>query len=378
MVKKSLYPLKFGPIPGERVWGGDYLKKKLFQDSENSLPIGESLDLCGLEGESTAVVNGFLVGNTIDEVIETYLGDVVGDDKYDRFGNLLPIIVKRLDVKDYLSIQVHPDNLTAMERYESYGKNEMWYIMDADPDAVLYLGLKRDSSASEVYEKCKDGTISGLLNKVKPKRGEYYLIKSGCIHSCHGVRLVEISQASDITYRLYDWEKEKEKSGIPFARRETHLDESIDIIDYNKYDVDSNRFFPKNAAEGKNGFGRQEIIECTPDSGLLVFDTQDYMVRQLDFDGPVRVFTDKFDSFIVYICLSGSADILYGGEKIRLSDGETALVPAAADDFLISPCGNACRLMECYLPKMEEIDDYINPGASPFNEDDKESYDFDA
>ena len=140
MVKKSLYPLKFGPIPGERVWGGDYLKKKLFQDSENSLPIGESLDLCGLEGESTAVVNGFLAGNTIDEVIETYLGDVVGDDKYDRFGNLLPIIVKRLDVKDYLSIQVHPDNLTAMERYESYGKNEMWYIMDADPDAVLYLG----------------------------------------------------------------------------------------------------------------------------------------------------------------------------------------------------------------------------------------------
>ena len=90
------------------------------------------------------------------------------------------------------------------------------------------------------------------------------------------------------------------------------------------------------------------------------------------------MFTDKFDSFIVYICLSGSADILYGGEKIRLSDGETALVPAAADDFLISPCGNACRLMECYLPKMEEIDDYINPGASPFNEDDKESYDFDA
>lgn len=337
-----LYPLKFKPIPNERVWGGEKLKNALFQDIENTLPVGESLDISGFEGESTTVSEGFLSGNPLDDILETYIGDLVGEDKFNEFGNLFPITIKRLDVKDYLSVQVHPDDITAMERHYSYGKPELWYILDTYPGAELFIGLKKECTASEIYERCLNGTITEVMNRIVPEKGDFYMIREGCLHTAHGVEIYEISKASDITYRLYDWEFEKKAAGKEYIRREMHLEESLDIIDYGKYDI-----------------SRYSVSGDRLPADGLVTDNRHFSVHMLTLKDRLHVYTEKFSSFIIYGCVSGKAAIEYSGIRYTLSEGESILIPASLEDFYIYAETPDAKVIECYVPAIKEHDDYI-------------------
>ena len=163
----KLYPLKFMPDARERMWGGDYLSKKPGKPCDGDFagkPVGESWELWSLYGGSSVVQNGFLAGNTLDELMEIYLGDLVGEGVYNWYKGDFPVLVKILDIKDKISVQVHPGNDIAFERENSYGKAELWYVMEASEDARLYVGFNKDGTPVELYEKCKDGTVKELLN----------------------------------------------------------------------------------------------------------------------------------------------------------------------------------------------------------------------
>ncbi len=351
-----LYPLKFHPVPKERVWGGTCLKDNFFREHECELPIGESLDLCGLENDSSIVSEGYLADNPLDDIIETYLGDIVGDDKYQYFGNLFPIIIKKLDIQDYLSVQIHPDDIAADEREGSLGKKEVWYIKDCDKDARIYLGFKRDVTAAEVYERCKNGTIASLMNEIIPEKGDFYIIEPGCVHAAGGgIRLFEISQASDITYRLYDWEKERLERGIKYIKRETHLEECLDLIDCSRYDIGLHK--RSTGSNGNSGAEGQTGGETT------VEDCREFKIKHFHLKDKLHIYTEKFESFIIYSCVNKSATILYNNTAYRINEGESALIPASLDDFTISPDEPGCEIIECYMGKMEEADGYIEGGS---------------
>ncbi len=221
----NLYPLKFKPILKERVWGGTKLNK-IFPDEKNTPNLGESWGLSGVQDDISLVSNGFLQGNDINDLIETYLGDLVGDIIYEKYGNEFPVLIKILDIKDSLSLQIHPDDKTAIERHNSYGKTECWYIMEASSDAKIFLGLNKDLTAKEFYDRCMNDSIVKDLNIITPKKGDIIHIPPGTLHAATGGILVaEIQQVSDVTYRVYDWGREHMKE----TAREMHLDLAIGL-----------------------------------------------------------------------------------------------------------------------------------------------------
>lgn len=294
----KLYPLKFSPILKERVWGG------------------ESWELSGVQDDISYISNGFLEGNDINDLVETYLGDLVGDKIYERYGNEFPILVKILDIKDRLSLQIHPDDQTALERHECYGKTECWYIMEASPDARIYLGLNRTLTARELYDKCNDQTIVDALNVIKPVPGEILYIKPGTLHAAKGdIIVAEVQQVSDVTYRVYDWGREHD----PATAREMHIDLAIDCIDYNRLDTSKVIFKDGNA---ENPY---------------------FKIKRLIISDKYYNQSFSFRSFVIYFCADGNGVITNGGFKEEIKKGEVVLIPAQAGEYSIE---GKCTLLE--------------------------------
>jgi len=207
MNETNLYPLTFEPIIKQRVWGS------------------ETWVLSGLDRDTSVISNGFLKGNTINEILEVYLMDLVGTRIYDACGDEFPLLIKYLTVNEFLSVQVHPDDKKAAELHHAYGKTEMWYILDAQPDARLYLGFNKDMTPEEFFAKCENETLPEVMNCIQPKKGECYYIPAGLIHACGGgLTIAEVLQVSDITYRVYDWGREHD----PETAREMHLELAVD------------------------------------------------------------------------------------------------------------------------------------------------------
>lgn len=340
----KLYPIKFIAEPRERVWGGDYLSKRLnkcFEDEVAGKPIGESWELWSLYGGSSVAQNGFLAGNTLDELMEIYLGDLVGENVFNHYRGDFPVLVKILDIKDRISVQVHPNDEIAFERENSYGKAEMWYVMDAEPGAKLYVGFNKDVTPTELYERCKNGTVTEILNCFSPQKGDCIYIKPGCIHSAEGkVVIAEIQQSSDVSYRLYDWGREND----PATARRMDLEDAIDAIDYSKFETDKYYF---NKVSGTQ----------------IIADTHNFVVKAIDLKEQIRVVPSLLNSFIVYVALEGSADLkLNDGSVYSISKGETILVPASMEDFSLVPNGGGeVKLLEVYMPQLEnEPDTYLN------------------
>ncbi|MDD2595309.1 MAG: class I mannose-6-phosphate isomerase [Bacteroidales bacterium] len=350
---KKLYPLKFAPILKERVWGGEKLVKQYNKvvptDEESGDPlvksecVGESWEISDIGDENTEIINGFLSENTLSDVMETYMGELVGENIFDYYGLQFPLLVKLLNIKDFLSIQVHPDDETAFERYYSYGKNEFWYVMEADRDASIYMGFNRRVSASEFYEKCKNGTVEEVMNVYHPKKGDCFFIEAGTVHSAGGgLVLAEIQESSDLTFRLYDWGRERN----PSTARKMHLEEAIDIINYEKYD--ENRFYSKEV----HGF--KEIADC-----------RHFTINNIELKDTYHIYTERFNSCIIYLCVSGSASLQVTNsdstDVYEINTGETILIPADMDDFFIVPKESNTNLLEVYIRKIEEDEDtYIN------------------
>jgi mannose-6-phosphate isomerase len=348
---KKLYPLKFQPILKTKIWGGNRLVKEYSKhpDPEEEIDlshIGESWEIADLGDESTVVSEGFLAENSLFDVLETYLGDLVGDKVFDMYNLQFPVLVKLLDISKDISVQVHPDDEIALERYDNYGKEEFWHILDADESARIYLGFKRKVTATEFYDKCKDGTVVQLLNEIRPRKGDNFHIKPGIVHSAvGGIRLVEIQQPSDITFRLYDWEREFD----PKTAREMHLEEAIDCIDYSASNLSS------------------LVIPTDTTRGPLV-ESDNFIISAVDLQESRHIYTERYDSFIIYICTQGSASfqVMEGGKKVSydISKGGTILIPASLDDFFIVPLEKDTLLLEVWLRPAEEVDDYIDENVS--------------
>ncbi len=356
-MEKAIYPYKFVPIPKEKVWGGHHLAAYYGKNFESVNPVGESWDICGFEGESSVVAEGFLAKNQLYDIIETYMDEILGEDHYKRFGNEFPLLVKTLDIQNMLSVQVHPDDDTAFDRHNSYGKHEAWYILDSQPESKVYIGFKQDVTVAEYLERCAAGTLEEVVNEYHPKKGDFFYIPAGTIHAAGGgVVLLEIQQLSDITYRIYDWGREND----PATAREMHRDLALSCIDYAKYDEanlykragDTPLVHPENHGGGS---AAREI----PPRRLVA--NEYFTVTEHHLSDSMRIYTEKFESFILYTCTAGSAVIRPDGDKkeYTLGVGEWILIPAGMKDFLLSPAVHGTKVLEVYIEKEEDIDGYV-------------------
>ena len=319
-----MYAIKFKPQLKENIWGG----KRLLEIKKNQLPrtvdkskvYGESWDISGVKGSISKVANGFLKGNNLQEIIEVYMGDLVGDSVFEQFGLDFPLLIKNLDCNDTLSVQVHPNDELAAERHDSFGKTEMWYIADADEGAVIYLGFKNKNITREEYIKAvAEGTGADILQAVPVKKGDVYFIPAGTVHAlAKGLNVIEIQQTSDITYRIFDWNRVDSEG----KSRELHTALAVDAIDFESGVEECRRPYEPKANEEVN------IVDCDFfKTDMLVVDG----VAELDYAGR--------DSFTIYMCLEGRVELDMEGEKESLSAGEVLLIPASANEVVLS--GNA-------------------------------------
>ena len=289
---------------------------------------GESWEISAVNGNISVIENGFLKGNSIQEAIEIYMGELVGDHIFEKFGLEFPLLIKFIDANKLLSIQVHPDDELARERHNAYGKTEMWYIIDAEPDAELISGFK-DALSREIYlQNFQRKTLPEILNYEEVKPEDVFFIPAGRVHAIgSGILLAEIQQTSDITYRIYDWDRlDADGKG-----RELHTEFAIDAIEYN----DPERH--------KVSYDEQLNI-----STLLV-DSPWFTTGIVHFDQITEKDYDLIDSFVIYMCVEGLCEIDYGeSSRIEIKKGETILIPASLNIITLLP-KEETKLLEIFI-----------------------------
>ncbi len=321
-----LYPLKFSPILKDKIWGGTKLKS-LFDKAAQTDRLGESWELSGYEGDESVVTNGLLAGNNLAELIEIYMGELVGDTIYDQFGLSFPLLFKLIDANENLSIQVHPGDEVAAERHNSYGKTEMWYVVEADPDGKLIIGFKEDCSKDDYLDALDNDKVEDLLQKVPVKKGDVFFIPAGLVHAIgKGVVVAEIQQSSDITYRIYDYKRTDDQGN----ERELHTEQALDVINFG-------------ASKQPKTIYQPLLNEITPLVNCDYFTT-----NMLKFDHAVTRNYATLDSFVAYMCLEGDFVIDFAGEKTIVNKGDTVLIPASIDELGLIPEGNV-TLLEVYV-----------------------------
>jgi len=321
-----LYPLKFEPILKDKIWGGTKLKS-LFNKAAETDKLGESWELSGYENDESVVTNGFLAGNTLPELIEIYMGELIGDSIFDEYGLSFPLLFKLIDANENLSIQVHPGDEVAAERHNSYGKTEMWYVVDAEPGAELIIGFSEDCSRDTYLDALDEGLVEDLLQKVPVKKGDVFFIPAGLVHAIgKGVVVAEIQQSSDITYRIYDYKRVDDQGN----ERELHTEQALDVINFNASKEPKTVYTPL-------------MDEVTPLVSCNYFTT-----NMLRFNKSIARQYAKIDSFVSYMCLDGNFVIDFGGEKTIVNKGDTILIPASIDELSLIPDAEV-TLLEVYV-----------------------------
>lgn len=320
------FPITFEPILKERIWGGEKLVS-IFNKKSNLSNIGESWELSDVEGDVSVVSEGVLKGKSLKELIQTYKGKLVGEKVYNAFGDDFPILIKYIDAKTPLSIQVHPSNELAKERHNSFGKNEMWYIMEADKDAELIIGFNQEVDKEGYVNKVESGDILDILNIEKITKGDTYYIPTGRVHAIGaGVLLAEIQQTSDVTYRIYDYKRVDAKTG---KERELHTELALDAIDFTLQDSYKTSY---NIKQNK--------------ASELVYSPY-FKTNIIQLKGTLKQDYSTLDSFVIYMCVEGNSEIVYGNNTYQLNLGETMLIPAVIEEVELS--GNDAKLLEVFL-----------------------------
>ncbi len=323
----KLYPLKFEPILKDKIWGGSRLRDVLRKASASS-SCGESWEISGVQDNISVVSNGYLAGNELQDLVEVYMGDLVGDYIYEKSGIEFPLLVKFIDANDNLSIQVHPDDVLAEQRHQALGKTEMWYIVESDPGARLISGFNRELNEKVYLEHLENKTLPEILNFEETAPGDVFFVPAGRVHAIGpGILLAEIQQTSDITYRIYDWDRlDKEGKG-----RELHTDLALKAIDYKHYESYRTQYEP--------------VLNRTS----LIADCPYFTTNVLQFDRNVEKDLNFIDSFVIYMCLEGNFDLRYtDNESINISAGETVLVPAVIKNMELIP-GETSRILEVFI-----------------------------
>lgn len=320
-----LYPLKFHPILKKKIWGGE---KLAYKSNEHEEAIGESWEISAVEDNISVVSNGILADNDLQELIEVYMGELVGDHVYEKFGIEFPLLIKYIDANDDLSIQVHPDDETAKERHNAYGKTEMWYMVDAEKDASLVLGFNQEIDKNTYLQALHQNKLMDLLNVQKVKKGESFFIPAGLVHAIgKGCFIAEIQQTSDITYRIYDYNR-KDANG---NTRELHTDLATDVIDYSYHPQHKVNYTPHDNQS-------VQLVKCPYfTTNLLVFD------RDIEKEYV------RLDSFVIYMCLQGKFTITTGEcAPVLVNKGETVLVPACFKNLTLYP-DDVTQVLEIYV-----------------------------
>ncbi|UGU16977.1 class I mannose-6-phosphate isomerase [Sinomicrobium kalidii] len=319
------YPIKFVPILKERLWGGTKLKDVLGKDIDSDIT-GESWELSAVKGDVSVVANGAYKGRGLQELIDEYGAGLLGESVAERFGTEFPILIKFIDAKQDLSIQLHPDDELARKRHNSFGKTEMWYIMQADEGSELIVGFNKNVSREEYTGSLEKNTLTDLLNYEKVKEGDTFFINTGKVHAIGaGILLAEIQQTSDITYRIYDFNR-KDKDG---NTRELHTELALDAIDYEKKDDFKVRYTREKNVPNT-------MVECP-------YFTTNYM----DVEGHLEHRIAARDSFSIYMCVDGEAEIAVEEEKEKIRKGETILIPAGTD--IVDLIADKAKLLEVYI-----------------------------
>jgi len=324
----GLYPIKFNPIYLEKLWGGQRLKTLLNKDFGKLKNCGESWEISGVEGNISIVSNGFLEGNDLNELIEIYMGELVGEKVYAQFGNEFPLLIKFIDAQDDLSVQVHPNDVLSKERHNAFGKTEMWYVVDAAQGALINAGFNQPLDKLKYIESCESDTLIDILKYDEAKPGDVFFIPAGRIHAIgKGCLIAEIQQTSDVTYRIFDYNRPDSNGNL----RELHTELAIDAIDYSylpeyktKYQPESNKSV--------------ELAKC-----------KYFTTNLLEFDRHLEKDYHQFDSFVIFMTIEGSFDIETEEGIERIEKGETVLIPASIESLQLKPVSGNVKLIEVYI-----------------------------
>lgn len=308
---KPFYPLTFYPILKERIWGGTKLKNYLNKPISSEIT-GESWELSTVPNDVSVINNGIFKGKNLNEVIDQFPEEVLGKEVYNRFGKQFPLLFKYLDAREDLSIQLHPNDELAKARHNSFGKTEMWYVMQADENARLIVGFKENSSKEAYLEKLESNTILSLLNEVPVKKGDVFFLETGTIHAIGaGIVIAEIQQTSDITYRIYDWDR-VDANG---KGRELHTELALDAINY------------------QTTAAKKEYT-AIENKSISVVDCSYFKTNIISLNDEVLI--DKNDnSFMVLMCTEGNFELIIADQKYSYQTGDTVLIPAVLTSFML-------------------------------------------
>ena len=318
----KLYPIQFEPILKERIWGGTKLKTYLNKSIQSEIT-GESWEISTVENDVSIISNGVYNGKSLGELINEFPQQVLGTKVFENFGKQFPLLFKYLDAKEDLSIQVHPNDELAKKRHNSFGKTEMWYVMQADKNAQLIVGFKDKSSPEEYLESIKNNSILSILDYKKVSKGDVFFLATGTVHAIGaGTVIAEIQQTSDITYRLYDFDR-VDANG---KKRELHLDLALDAINYNV--VNAQKEYSKITNKSN------EIVDCNY-----------FTTNIIPLNGNMKIKKNK-QSFYVYMCVEGNFSLNFKEDIYHYTTGNTILIPAEMTEFEFN--GNA-SLLEIFI-----------------------------
>lgn len=326
-IKQMQKIFKFNPIFKSTIWGGERIAP--FKGETTDLTqIGESWEISGVKGNESIVSDGQYAGTPLPELIETLKGSLLGKKVYDRYGKEFPLLIKFIDAAQDLSIQVHPDDELARKRHDSMGKTEMWYVVDAAPGATLLSGFKAKISKDEYVESVEDGSVADKLMRHDVRPGDVFYLPAGRIHSIGaGAFVAEIQETSDITYRIFDFNRRDAAGNL----RELHTEQAVDAIDYSveenyrtDYDLKANQPTP--------------LVSCSHFTTDLLKLTQ-----------PVEIDREKIDSFTIAIICEGEVEVSVDGESRKCRRGESILIAADAESLKISPLGGEAQVILTHI-----------------------------
>ncbi|MBQ0126892.1 MAG: hypothetical protein KBS80_02735 [Bacteroidales bacterium] len=331
--EKKLYPFKFCTLQDEYAWGT------------------ETFCMADLGYRDSLVREGWLAGNSISEIMDTYLDRVVGDSVYDMYGRQFPVCIRQYAVKGRMPLRVHPDDETASQRFDALGKEKLWYVLRAGKDSKVMLGFRRSTDGSELFGSCADGSVENLLNIIAPHAGQFFRIPPGTPHAAEGdIDIIEIGESSAMDFCLCSWDQPL--GADEFDDTLTIVD-ALDFIDYRPYGCDSSA------------------------DGMRLLSIPQFEVNRLELASALEISSERLDSFVLLSCISGAAsvqmDVLGQTAMFPFTAGQTVLVPCECTTFRLVPSARGTVILETTIPPVQAADPYINPAAEESLDDEDES-----
>jgi mannose-6-phosphate isomerase len=326
-IMRRLYPLKFRPLFKDKIWGGQKIRTSLGLDFSPLPNCGEVWVLSGVPGSETKVSNGYFKGNSINELLEVFMDDLVGEKSFEKSDTEFPILIKFIDSNEYLSVQVHPNDELAAKRKIGNGKTEMWYILEADHDAELISGFNRKMDKKTYLDFLNKKQLKKILNFEPVAKGDVFYIPSGRIHALGpGILLTEIQQTSDTTYRIYDWDRLDDQG----KSRELHTELALDAIDFSQPDSSRTKY---------------KQVQNKP---VNLVNSPCFTTNILSLNEEVHRDYEDIDSFVILVGVSGSVIVDDGFARETLKTGETILIPAILKNLIIKP-EQESKILEVYI-----------------------------